>query len=67
MLADETIELIIINTPNATHFDYAKKALYAGKHVIVEKPFVINVPEGVELIKLAEKQKENIGVSQPAI
>ncbi|MEJ7682898.1 MAG: Gfo/Idh/MocA family oxidoreductase [Segetibacter sp.] len=39
MLADKNIELIIINTPNATHFDYSKKALLAGKHVIVEKAF----------------------------
>lgn len=62
MLADETIELVIVNTPNSTHYDYAKMALEAGKHVIVEKPFVINSPEGVKLIELAAKQNKKITV-----
>lgn len=64
MLADKNIELIIINTPNATHFDYSKKALLAGKHVIVEKPFVINSEEGEELIALAAQQQKKISVYQ---
>jgi scyllo-inositol 2-dehydrogenase (NADP+) len=62
MLADETIELVIINTPNVTHFEYAKMALKAGKHVIVEKPFVINVAEGDELMALAKNQNKKISV-----
>lgn len=62
MLADETIELVIVNTPNATHFDYAKKVLLAGKHVVVEKPFVINFQEGTKLIELAAKQNKKISV-----
>lgn len=62
MLADENIELIIINTPNATHFEYTKKALLAGKHAIVEKPFVINSAEGTELIELAAQQQKKISV-----
>jgi len=53
LLADAAIELVIVNTPNATHYEYAKKALQAGKHVIVEKPFVVNVDEGEELLELA--------------
>lgn len=56
LLADDTIELVIVNTPNYTHYDYAKKALEAGKHVIVEKPFVVNVAEGEELVTLAEQK-----------
>ncbi|HEV7331575.1 MAG TPA: Gfo/Idh/MocA family oxidoreductase [Flavisolibacter sp.] len=56
LLADETIELVIVNTPNYTHYDYAKKALEAGKHVIVEKPFVVNAAEGEELIQLAQQK-----------
>jgi predicted dehydrogenase len=39
LLSDAAIELVIVNTPNATHFEYARKALLAGKHVLVEKPF----------------------------
>jgi predicted dehydrogenase len=62
MLADETIELVIVNTPNASHYEYAKKALEAGKHVIVEKPFVTDSREGEELIKLASKQQKKIAV-----
>jgi scyllo-inositol 2-dehydrogenase (NADP+) len=38
LLADDEIELIVVNTPNYTHFDYAIKALNAGKHVLLEKP-----------------------------
>jgi scyllo-inositol 2-dehydrogenase (NADP+) len=64
MLDDENIELVIINTPNATHFDYSKKALLAGKHIIVEKPFVIESEEGAELIALAEQQQKKISVYQ---
>ncbi|GEO10836.1 Gfo/Idh/MocA family oxidoreductase [Segetibacter aerophilus] len=62
MLSDQAIELVIINTPNVTHFEYAKKALQAGKHIIVEKPFVINTAEGIELIELAAKQKKKMSV-----
>ncbi len=35
MLADEKLELVVVNTPNYTHFDFAKKALLAGKNVVV--------------------------------
>ena len=54
LLSDEEVELVIVNTPNYTHYDYAKKALQAGKHVIVEKPFVVAVKEGEELIGIAK-------------
>ncbi|MEO8820576.1 MAG: Gfo/Idh/MocA family oxidoreductase [Ginsengibacter sp.] len=64
MLEDELIELVIVNTPNYTHYEYAKKALEAGKHVIVEKPFTINVAEAEELISLAKKQNKIISVYQ---
>jgi predicted dehydrogenase len=56
LLSDEAVELVIVNTPNYTHFDYAKKALEAGKHVIVEKPFVVNSNEGEELLALANQK-----------
>ena len=64
MLADELIELVIVNTPNYTHYEYAKKALEAGKHVIVEKPFTINTKEAEELIALAKKQNKILSVYQ---
>jgi scyllo-inositol 2-dehydrogenase (NADP+) len=55
LLADPAVELVIVNTPNYTHFDYAKQALLAGKHVIVEKPFCVTEAEGIELTALAAK------------
>lgn len=64
MLADDAIELVIVNTPNYTHFDYASKALEAGKHVIVEKPFTITVEEGNKLIELANTKNKKISVYQ---
>lgn len=54
MLADKSVELVIVNTPNFTHFEYAKKALEAGKHVIIEKPFTLTSEDGNELIMLAK-------------
>jgi predicted dehydrogenase len=62
LLADENVELVVINTPNATHYEYAKKALEAGKHIIVEKPFTITTLEGGELVALAEKKGKKISV-----
>jgi predicted dehydrogenase len=64
MLEDEKIELVIVNTPNYTHFEYAKKALLAGKHVIVEKPFTINVAEAEELISISKEKNKRISVYQ---
>lgn len=62
LLNDEAIELVVVNTPNYTHHEYSKKALLAKKHVIVEKPFVITVEEGEELIELAKKQNKILSV-----
>lgn len=59
LLADKEIALVIVNTPNATHYEYTKLALEACKHVIVEKPFTITVTEGMELIELAKSKIKN--------
>jgi predicted dehydrogenase len=64
MLADSSVELVIVNTPNNTHYEYAKKALEAGKHVVVEKPFTITVKEGNDLIELVKKQDKKLSVYQ---
>jgi predicted dehydrogenase len=64
LLADAKIELVIVNTPNATHYEFAKKALQADKHVIVEKPFTVTVAEAQELIALARKADKIISVFQ---
>jgi scyllo-inositol 2-dehydrogenase (NADP+) len=64
ILRDESIDLIVVNTPNDTHFPFAMKALKAGKHVIVEKPFTVTVTEADELIALAVRQKKILTVFQ---
>lgn len=50
---DPTIDLIIIPTPNDTHFPLAKAALEAGKHVVVDKPFTVTLSQARELDALA--------------
>ncbi|MEO7990444.1 MAG: oxidoreductase [Chryseolinea sp.] len=64
ILNDKEIELVIVNTPNETHFDYSKQALLAGKHVVVEKPYTNTVDEGLKLIDLAKKQNLVLSVFQ---
>lgn len=53
LVADPAIDLIVITTPNETHFPYAKTALEAGKHVVLEKPFTNTTAEAKELVDLA--------------
>lgn len=62
MLADDKIEMVVINTPNKTHFEFTKKALLAGKHVVCEKPFTTKQSEAEELILLASLQQKKIAV-----
>lgn len=51
---DPNIDLIVIPTPNGTHFPLAKAALEAGKHVIVDKPFTVTLSQARELDALAK-------------
>ena len=62
ILNDENIELIVVNTPNTTHYNYTKRALEAGKNVVVEKPFTVDVTSAKELIDLAEKRNLKLSV-----
>lgn len=64
MLADKTVDLVIVNTPSYTHFDYAKQALEAGKHVVVEKPLTATAAQGEELQALAKKQNKLLSIFQ---
>ncbi len=64
VLADEKIELVSICSPNDTHYKYAKLALLAGKHVMVEKPFTVTSKEAEELILLALQQKKVLAIFQ---
>lgn len=64
ILNDDAIELLIINTPNNTHYDYAKKALLKGKHILIEKPFTSTVAEAKEVFELAKHVGKKIFVYQ---
>ncbi len=57
ILSNTEIKAVAIATPAATHYEYAKKAIFAGKDVFVEKPLALTVKEGQELVNLAEKEK----------
>jgi scyllo-inositol 2-dehydrogenase (NADP+) len=52
LLLDSEIELVVINTPNYTHFDFAKQVINAGKHVLIEKPFSVTAAQAQELFDL---------------
>jgi scyllo-inositol 2-dehydrogenase (NADP+) len=64
LLADSNVELIVVNTPSVTHYDYAKKVILAGKHLIVEKPFTATVAQAEELISLAKEKNVKLSVYQ---
>ena len=56
LLADKSIELVVVSTPNETHFAMAKKALEAGKHVVIDKPFSATSEEALALGQLAKSK-----------
>lgn len=56
------IDIVVVNTPNEFHYSMTKAALLAGKHVITEKPFVLNLQQGEELIALAQQQQKILSV-----
>lgn len=64
ILKDEKIELVIVNTPHDSHFELTTKVLEAGKHAVVEKPFVTSTQEGEQLIELSKRKKRMLSVFQ---
>ncbi|MEZ4635483.1 MAG: Gfo/Idh/MocA family oxidoreductase [Caldilineaceae bacterium] len=57
VLADETVDAVVIATPAKTHFDLAHKALSVGKHVFVEKPLAMQLDEARTLVDLAAERQ----------
>ena len=57
MLADASLGLIVVATPNATHFEVASKILDAGKSVVVDKPTAVTSDEIARLMELAEVRR----------
>lgn len=58
------VDLVIVNTPVGTHFEYAKKVLLAGKHAVVEKAFTTTVAEAEELAGIAREKGLKLAVFQ---
>jgi UDP-2-acetamido-3-amino-2,3-dideoxy-glucuronate N-acetyltransferase len=56
VLSRPDLDGVVIATPAETHFDLAREALFAGKHVYVEKPLLLHEDEARELIDLAAQQ-----------
>jgi predicted dehydrogenase len=64
LLADAAVELVVVNTPSVTHFDFAKQVIHAGKHLIVEKPFTATSAQAIELLELAKEKSVKLSVYQ---
>ncbi|MCO4479348.1 NAD-dependent oxidoreductase [Streptococcus infantarius subsp. infantarius] len=56
ILANPDVDTVYVALPNHLHYDYAKKALLAGKHVICEKPFTLTLAEFEDLAKISEQK-----------
>ena len=57
ILDNPNVDTIYVGLPNHLHYDYAKQALLAGKHVICEKPFTLKASEFEDLVAIAEQRK----------
>jgi predicted dehydrogenase len=62
ILSDSRIDAIVIATPASTHYPLAKRALLAGKHVLVEKPLATSSAQALDLIEHSEKQGKTLMV-----
>ncbi|MFW5755040.1 MAG: Gfo/Idh/MocA family protein, partial [Tangfeifania sp.] len=56
ILRNPEIELVVVNTPDWLHYEMAKQAINAGKHIVVEKPVTLRSDEATELLELARNK-----------
>jgi scyllo-inositol 2-dehydrogenase (NADP+) len=64
LLASPDVDLVVVSTPPNTHAEWALRAIDAGKHVVVEKPFCLNTSEADEMIGAATSAGRSITVYQ---
>lgn len=57
VLTDPDVDAVVIATPVRTHYELAKQALLAGKHVLVEKPLVTRIEQADELVEIARREQ----------
>jgi len=62
LLQDSEIQAVVIATSAKTHYDLAKQAILAGKHVFVEKPLTLSVADAEELVELAKQNDRKLMV-----
>ena len=62
LIAAEAIDLVVIATPNETHAPLARAAIAAGKHVVIDKPFTLDLDEARDLQALAERHERLLSV-----
>jgi predicted dehydrogenase len=55
VFADDSVDVVHVLTPNATHYDFALNAIKAGKHVVCEKPLATSLREALELQDAADE------------
>eukprot|EP01054_Gregarina_sp_Poly1_P007907 Gregarina_sp_Poly_1__7906@NODE_44_length_17989_cov_118_013391_g38_i0_p4_GENE_NODE_44_length_17989_cov_118_013391_g38_i0NODE_44_length_17989_cov_118_013391_g38_i0_p4_ORF_typecomplete_len361_score52_13GFO_IDH_MocA/PF01408_22/1_1e25GFO_IDH_MocA_C/PF02894_17/7_9e13NAD_binding_3/PF03447_16/4_3e06NAD_binding_3/PF03447_16/3_6e03DapB_N/PF01113_20/0_00011Sacchrp_dh_NADP/PF03435_18/0_18Sacchrp_dh_NADP/PF03435_18/1_6e04Semialdhyde_dh/PF01118_24/0_23Semialdhyde_dh/PF01118_24/1_2e04_NODE_44_length_17989_cov_ len=60
----EEVDLVVVASPNATHYSLTKNALDNGKHVVCDKPFVVEINEARELIKMSKERQLLLAVFQ---
>ncbi len=64
LLADKSIELVVVATPNDLHAPIARQCLEAGRHVVVDKPFTCTLAEAEDVVATAEKRQRIVTVFQ---
>ena len=64
LLSDKTIQLVVVATPNDSHFSYTKACLEAGRDVVVDKPFTPTFAEAEQLVRLASERGRLLTVYQ---
>jgi predicted dehydrogenase len=64
LLASGDVEMVVVATPNRSHVPVGIRALEAGRHVVVDKPIAMDVPEGERLIEAAERSGRILSVYQ---
>jgi predicted dehydrogenase len=62
LIADPTIQAVIVLTPPAAHLEIAERCLRAGKHVLVEKPLELTLERGAELVRVGRAAGRKLGV-----
>jgi len=64
LVSSDDIDLVVVTTPNNTHFEFAAKAMHAGKHVVVDKPFTNTLDEAQELMRISKATGSVLSVFQ---